>query len=250
MDLRAHQLNCVSALEQIAALCEQQNIPYFLLAGSCLGAVRHQGFIPWDDDIDIGIFNEDYERFESAVSSGLSGGFTWISNDTTLNYPRFYGKVIYQGTGCVDVFRLVPLPASTGDRKKLWKMRKILYKLYCRKFHQQYENESLFDQAASFVMSASVSKKQIVRLARWNETRFLSRQSGDYINLYSIYTLEKETIKREWLQSSSEVLFEGRYYRTVLDTDAYLTHMYGDYMKPPEENMRKLRHIDISFGSE
>lgn len=70
------------------------NIKYFLLAGSCLGAVRHKGFIPWDDDIDIGIFNEDYDRFETVLIQELPKQFTWINAKTDNLYPRFFGKIL------------------------------------------------------------------------------------------------------------------------------------------------------------
>lgn len=249
-DLRKHQLRCAKALENVAEMCDRYKIRYFLLAGSCLGAVRHSGFIPWDDDIDIGIFNEDYDKFEKHILSCLPEGYTWISNDKTSNYPRFYGKVLYDGVACIDVFRIVRLPAEKKYQKKMWMVRKLLYKIYSRKFNRIFDDETKLNYIVSKVISLFISKKQIVKIAKWNEMRFQKYPSRDYINLYSIYHMDKETIRAEWLSGESIVTFEGKQYKTVSNTHEYLTHLYGDYMKPPDKKTRQLRHIDVHFGSE
>ena len=93
-DLREHQLYAIEALEYLTQILDRNNIKYFLLAGSCLGAVRHKGFIPWDDDIDIGIFNEGYDRFETVLIQELPKQFTWINAKTDNLYPRFFGNCL------------------------------------------------------------------------------------------------------------------------------------------------------------
>ena len=249
-NLREHQLLAVKALDFVAGLCDKHDIPYFLLAGSCLGAVRHKGFIPWDDDIDIGIINDDYEAFEKIIVAVIPKEFQWISNDVNGEYPRFYGKVLdSSGIALIDVFRLVKLPDDHRKRKSLWNTRKILYKIYSRKFNRSFPGEeSMFNYIISWILSRFVSVNKIVQLSRNNEVRFKNSPSRDYINLYSIYTMEKETIKGEWVEMYSLVEFEGKKYRTVKDTDDYLSHLYGDYMRIPDDADKKCKHISVVFG--
>ena len=77
-DLRKHQLEAAEALKNIDSICKQNNIKYFLIAGSVLGAVRHKGFIPWDDDIDIGMQIPEYKKFISIIKNGLDKRYEWL----------------------------------------------------------------------------------------------------------------------------------------------------------------------------
>lgn len=247
-NLRKHQLIATEALKQFAQLCDDNNIKYYLLAGSCLGAIRHKGFIPWDDDIDVGIMNDDYRKFERIILDGLSNEYKWISNEFGGAYPRFYGKILHNGVACIDVFRIVRLPQKRKNAVSIWKMRKFLYKVYSRKFGRHFVGESTAFFLSSKLISLFLSMDQIVSLCRWNEHRY--KGDGDYINLYSIYSMERETLKKEWLDSFTEVEFEGDSYKTVSNPDEYLTHLYGDYMTPPPEKERNLRHINVEFEHE
>ncbi len=249
-DLHIHQEKAIKALECIYKLCEDNGITVLLLAGTCLGAVRHKGFIPWDDDIDVGIRNEEYCLFENLMKHiSTDSDFIWVNNDNRKHYPRFYGKIVdTQGSPLIDVFRLVRLPKSKKCRKRLWKTRKALYKLLYRKNNNgMAENEKSLSYILSLLASLFIPEKTIVKLARWNERRYLSNASEDYINLYSVYPFEKEIINADWLQHTSEVVFEEKKYKTVGDTDAYLFHLYGNYMELPPE-CERIRNHDITFN--
>ena len=85
--LRKQQERMFEMLCVIDDICVKNEINYWLSGGTLLGAVRHGGFIPWDDDIDIGIFNEDYDRFETVLIQELPKQFTWINAKTDNLYP-------------------------------------------------------------------------------------------------------------------------------------------------------------------
>ncbi len=248
-ELREHQLTARDALDEVKAACEKHGIPYYLLAGSCLGAVRHKGFIPWDDDIDIGIPEKDYERFEAMIRTELSERFSWISNRTSERYPRLFGKILCQGIGCVDCFQLVKT-ADTPKMRSLHRfIRELWLKVYLRKINCYWPGENPLFYAVSVVLAAFLSRERVLRLVHRNEARYRNCGTHFYMNINSIYSAEKETIKAEWLEPPGKVGFEGAEYQTVNDTDAYLTHLYGDYMTPPPAEKRGQHHILIRFAS-
>ena len=250
-DLRKHQLKALEALKEIDKIFKENNIQYFILAGTTLGAVRHKGFIPWDDDIDIGIFRKDKNRAYELLKNQISDEFNWIDRSIKSDFPRFYGKVIHNGAGCVDVFVLTKASNKNSQRKKQWFFRKIYYKLYKGKIGYSNKNEStaFLKRLSTFIfkiISKFFSLNFITKHNEKNELRFEDlTDNSHYMNFYSPYSMEKELIKSEWLNSSNEVMFEGDFYPTVADTHAYLTHLYDDYMTLPKESERISRHDEV-----
>ena len=96
--LRALQLVELEILREFVRLCEANGLRYYLAYGTLLGAVRHKGFIPWDDDIDVTMPREDYERFAAICGAGLPGGLRWQSYATEGHYPVWFGKLIREDT--------------------------------------------------------------------------------------------------------------------------------------------------------
>lgn len=245
---RKDQLTAYGALEEIDRIFNENHISYFLLAGSALGAVRHGGFIPWDDDIDIGIFLDDREKVSELLARELSPRYQWADRSVTPGFPRLFGKVLCNAMGCVDVFLLVKTSDAEKERKKQWRQRKLLFKLYKAKINYANQNERKDMKEKCKVLAAKtmaffVPFQSILDAIDKNERRFEYLQDpGYYLNLYSAYSLERELIRAEWLAEPSFITFEGGTYPVVKDVDAYLTHLYGDYMTPPPENQRQPRH--------
>lgn len=92
----------VEVLREVIRVCEENDIPYFSVAGTTLGAVRHDGFIPWDDDIDIGMLRDDYERFLRIAPSKLKKGYTLQHFSVEKNAPAHFAKVRKDGTEFVE----------------------------------------------------------------------------------------------------------------------------------------------------
>ena len=76
-----NQKKAVEALVELKRICDRHNIEFYLIAGSCLGAVRHKGMIPWDDDVDVGFLYDDWKKLKSVISDELQNGFSYIDND-------------------------------------------------------------------------------------------------------------------------------------------------------------------------
>lgn len=239
-----HQQKCIEALSFIQSLSEEFGLRYSLIAGSVLGAVRHGGFIPWDDDIDIGIRIEDRERFEEKVKEELPKrlpeGFTFLQTGTNNPYPRMFSKICYNGRCCIDLWPLVPT-YTHGIRAELtWYLAKLLTRAHYKKIGEESERFETLVAVFCFFMT----DKMIMRLVKHNEQKYSKSNPSAYINLYSIYSREKETILRTWLEEDAVGTFAGIRVPIVGCTDTYLRHLYGDYMVLPAPWKRANKHTD------
>lgn len=247
--LKNHQVRCKEALAFIQQLGEEFSLRYYLLAGSVLGPVRHGGFIPWDDDIDIGIRIEDLARFEELVKeylpSRLPAGFELMQSGPNNPYPRMFSKICFEGRCCIDLWPLVPTYTDGLRAKLTWYFAKIITKVHYKKIGHRITR---FVKLVN-LMSLFMSDRFVMWLARLNERKFKNRNTDAYINLYSVYRRNKETILREWLDTEATLDFDGIRVPVVGCTEAYLTHLYGDYMAQPAPWKRASRHV-ARFGVE
>ncbi len=242
-ELKEHQKHCKAALTFVEHLSKKYGLRYYLLAGSVLGAVRHGGFIPWDDDVDIGIRVEDIEQFEELTAANLPEGFTFEQSAPNHPYPRMFSKICYDGRCCIDFWPLVPTYENGFWAKITWIAAKLLTKTHYLKIGHKVGKYRKLAKIAGFFLTDGM----VMGLARWNERKFGRKKTPAYINLYSIYKREKETIKREWLDTEATAEFEGLTVPVVGCTDEYLTHLYGDYMQFPPPWKRASRH-SARFG--
>lgn len=247
VELRRHQARCVEALAFLQTLCEEFGLRYYLLAGSVLGAVRHGGFIPWDDDIDVGIRIEDLDRFEQilaeALPQRLPTGFTLEQPGVGHPYPRMFSKLCFEGRCCMDLWPLVPTKSDGATSRFIWYFSKLMTKAHYEAIgYRAYKNRTVGQLLHVFLRD-----RQAIALARWNERQLVNRNAPAYINLYSIYSRAKETIPRAWLDVPETAQFEGISVPVVGCTEAYLTHLYGDFRKLPAPWKRASRHVE-RFG--
>ena len=102
--LNEHQRTAVEALQELKRICTKHEITFYLLAGSTLGAVRHGGMIPWDDDVDVGFLSEDLDRLKEVLADELDPRFEYVSYETEPGFPRMFGKILYERQSCIDLF--------------------------------------------------------------------------------------------------------------------------------------------------
>lgn len=240
-------------LNDIHQFCTANNIRYSLAYGTLLGAVRHKGYIPWDDDIDLIMPREDYERFIKEYSSDcnevldLSKSdvckelFVKVSRKNTIMKDCLLGRKLW-GIN-IDIF---PIDNIMDNYKELLdkyhKLEKKLYR-FCPYYKgSEHKKISLFlkniIKRIVFLYPYNILriKKQINDLIRTSEK---TTKAGLLLNGYG----ENEFFDKGLFENYSTILFEGKYYNTISDYDKYLSQIFGDYMQLPPEEMRKSHHL-------
>ncbi len=265
-DVAENLHNCLLIIaNEIKRICTDNGINYFLIAGTLLGAVRHQGFIPWDDDMDIGMLRNDYDRFCSIVREKIDDNF-WVSSiDTEDNYGFVFTKIRLKGTSFreelnpegletgifVDVFPIDKLP----DGKLSGIVQKNMMKLY--KNALLYKCGYKIDYNSKSVIYRKIMKfvsKQPKDRLRDKLVHYQSRHNNEnceyYANMCSTYKYGRERFPAYSLTSLSKLPFENTEYMVPDPPTEPLKLLYGDYMKLPDEKDRVFCHVsgDISFG--
>ncbi len=240
-ELRAHQQNCLEALQFIEELSQKYNLKYRLLAGSVLGAVRHGGFIPWDDDIDVGICIEDLPAFEAKVKEHLPKKFKLFCRQADVYYPRMFTKICCDNRCCIDLFPLIPAPEDEFRAKLSWYSGRFWRKLHYVKIGHFHDSDFRMKGIAR-LLAFFLSDETILRCADRHDRRYAHKNAPTYINMYSIYSRRIETSRAEWVKKPVRMNFAGIEVPVMGGTNEYLAHMYGDYMVQPFPWDRTHRH--------
>lgn len=270
--LRKMQQIEVEMADELDRVCRKHNIRYSLDGGSMLGAVRHKGFIPWDDDMDFCMLREDYEKLK-AVSNELNPDICFFQDhDTDPNYRWGYAKLRRTGTTfvrlgqehmkyktgiAIDIFPLDDVPKSLiGQMLQdfyCFCLRKILWSEAGKVSSTGIKHVwfSLLSRIpADFVFKQEKKMAAKSRTDSPNRVRTLLFPANG--KLYHKMPLKvRYSIPKEWFTELEEYDFEGRKFYGTKDYDARLSHLYGDYMTLPPEEKRE-SHIpfsSIDFGN-
>ncbi|RSX55925.1 licD family protein [Bifidobacterium dolichotidis] len=257
-DLRIiHELQLQMAVE-VRRICEKYGIRYTLCGGSLIGAVRHQGFIPWDDDMDIAMLAKDYERFLEIAPQELDQKFAIINYENSPEMVFVNTRVICRNTVIknnagarataphevfIDIFPFDNMPDSKIKcfvHKAIEVIgRRIVY------LKTGYPlNVSLYKRIIICLLSIFVPNERCAKkLYRWNQHRFDQNNSKSVVNLCGTYGYRKETVPRRWFSQFVPVQFEGETFSAIAEYDAWLKQVYGDYMALPPENQRVHSHF-------
>lgn len=265
--LRKVQLCQLEIAKEIKRVCEENGIGYFLCCGTFLGAVRHQGFIPWDDDLDMGMLREDYEKFLEIApekldsrfcvqswhnESGYALPFAKVRMRDTL-YLEAKGKQLQENGFYVDIFPIDFAPETPEEQASHAGKLCGLYRMRLMRCHFKpwMDNDKinwkkrvgyLYYQLRSLLVSGEELAKQYDNLARSvPESEILCRQRG--LSRLDVYN-------RNWYREFAEYPFEGELFRGPKDFHAVLTAQFGDYMTLPPEGERENRHqiVKVDFG--
>lgn len=258
----------INILEEIKRICKKNNINFFLIGGTCLGAVRHNGFIPWDDDVDIGMLRCDYERFIKVCKKDLDKKYYLQTNQTDDDYPHFFckiranntlfqeklnvGKKMHQGI-FVDVF-----PFDYGSNHNIVNMflevksifiREAIFKKLGYNVIPKNAKEKImlpFIKLYSKINSLDGMKEKINKMI----SKTNKKKSNKIINLVG-YALFNDIYNADIFNEFIEHKFKNKTYKIFKNYDEYLTTLYGDYMTPPPEEERKIGHgvIKLEFNT-
>ncbi len=266
--LRRVQLTQLEIAKEIRRVCEENDIRYFLACGTFLGAVRHQGFIPWDDDMDIGMVRSDYEKFCRIAPKKLKSEYCLQTWYTDPNYSLPFGKVVKRNTVYleskktrrlqengfyVDIFPYDFVPEDVGQRSAYAGELLNIYRVKLMKSHYQPWMEE----------DRIVWKKRIGYLYYQLQSLFTSQEelAKNYDTLAvsvldSSLMVEQSALPKPYYFPSeiftefADYTFEGETFRGLKDYDTYLKVLYNDYMQLPPEDQRENRHqiVEIDFG--
>lgn len=265
--LRKVQLTLLEIAKEIKRVCEENNIRYFLYRGTFLGAVRHQGFIPWDDDMDFAMLREDYEKFCRIAPEKLGEKFVFQNWYTSRNYAQPFGKVRKRGTlyieaksgnleenGLyVDIYPLDFAPEGEADRAALAKKLVHLFRLKLMQGGYKpwmEEDRILWVKRIGYVAyqaaSLLVSRKKLIQIY---EDAALAVKDSDTLYEQSALPVAYY-FDREHYRETAMYPFEDTYFPGPKDYDAVLRSLYNDYMTLPPEDKRENRHQigTLDFG--
>lgn len=250
-------------LDVVKDFCDKNGINYFLNCGTLIGAIRHKGYIPWDDDIDLGMLREDYDKFLRLFNESNERYKAYsVENSKTHYYP--FMKVVdtstllyevYEGSSKtfvnLDVFVYDNVP---NDKKIIDKMFRTRNKNQKWQHRRLYPKEKIKGNILKRVIGR-LTKEAIRILPKGYFTRKIVKNSKRYINedtgFVGNFTGESKVVcSKKLLSEFIETEFEGRYYKIPKNYHEWLTMFYGDYMQLPPEEKRVLPHTRKAFINE
>lgn len=238
-------------LDVFVQICEENHLRYYLHYGTLLGAVRHQGPIPWDDDMDVCMPREDYEKFKRLMFPKINEGqYHIVCYELDSGMPDFlvrfqkrdtlFEAVWRSATNAIyreiwiDIFPLDNAPDKTG----------IYYAFICKRFffwRRLFRNKGLKDltnihkrrRILHFLLQP-VSQDWLFNRVNQLMQNWNKEECSNYVSWVGPYSLfRKETMPKGWFEPSTNLLYGGKYYCVPGNWDKVLTKLYGDYMTPP-----------------
>ncbi|WP_235859539.1 LicD family protein [Secundilactobacillus collinoides] len=253
---RIHHVE-LNNLKKIIQICDQLNVNYFLIGGSLLGAIRHKGFIPWDDDMDIGMLRNDYEQFAQYAPSLLKNDHYFLQTAySDKNYGFSYMKLLDRHTYIeeknnvnrarkgvfIDIFPFDRIPEDPGDQRSQLARFKLLDSRIIVKAGYRWIETPLYRH--SDLDLDDLQDLETMKHDRETIMRQYNQQSLTHIkNIASQYAYDKEIMTTNEALNLISVPFEKITVRVPKNYDAILTRLYGNYHQLPPVRQRTEKHI-------
>ena len=239
---RKLQLRILDIVKDVDKICRENDIDYYILYGSALGAIRHQGFIPWDDDFDIGMTFDNYVKFLEICEKKLDKNKYYVQTpEKEKNYYLSFSKIrdirttlIEEGNEnidivrsvYIDVFPLVGIPNNKIKERILKINRAFMLSANMNVINNKFLR-CIFD-----IILKIFGRRKILKYTNDCEYWYSIADGDGYI---------QNKIKREIYGKPKYVKFEDIMLPVPENTDKYLKNIYGDYMKIPSEEQIKFR---------
>lgn len=243
-DIRTLQLRLLRILKAFDKTCREHGLRYYLEDGTLLGAVRHGGFIPWDDDVDIMMPRPDYERLIRHSREWLPEPYEFVCFENDPKYPLQFGKVqdasttlierphlYYLGGAYIDIFPIDGVPDTEKEQQRHDRRYHRLKSLLYLTWRDPYKHGRGPASWYPLLLRRIWRPEKVQRLMREHSLRYPFEESKYVANLFDnmrgILDREKE------LGPGTPIRFEDAEFISVADTDTHLRRLFGDYMTPP-----------------
>ena len=258
-EIKIHQTALLLLLDEFDRVCRTLDIPYFLFAGTMLGAVRHEGFIPWDDDLDVMMLREDYERLLREGDSVLDQERFFLQKEFSEHWPMFFSKLRLNGTTCLEKYHprdpavhqgvymdIFPCDnaadGAMGRRLQFLASKVVIAKsLWARGYETDSVGKKVF-----MVCCRALPLRPFLRVV---QRRKKSSMVHSFLGGASRY--EKNVYPRKYFEERRETAFSGRMCPISAHSGELLTQLYGDYMRLPlpEERVCKEHAILVDLDN-
>lgn len=253
---RLHEIQ-IKILIEIIRICDKYSIKWFSVGGTTLGAVRHKGFIPWDDDIDIGMLREDYEKFLEVAPKELKEGYTLAHYKIDKNVPHYFAKVRKDNTLFVeesskkikmhhgifvDIFPHDKVPVDTGKSIKHRKKMLFFNRLFINKtttipFNKSSKLKLFINRCIKIIVKLFIGglKKEYF----YNKLdKFVKKYNSSDSNMISQSGYNQFAVKYEDILPTRAMKFENIEIQVPNNYDEILKQTYGNYMELPPIDKR------------
>lgn len=249
-------------VKNVIDICEKNNLEYFMLGGTMLGAIRHKGFIPWDDDIDLGLPRKDYDKFLEIAPKQLVNNLKMVNYKTDSNYHYYITRILDIDTkvieerieneeekytnASIDIFPLDGTPNNKILRKIYFfrvlyhrALMSLCYKDSIDKKRKRTKKEKILlwimmKLPIEKLTTAYKQKEKIDKLLK-KQDFYNSKYVGNIMGAYRT----KEIVPKEFYGKGKMYQFEDIKMNGLELFDEYLKYTYGDYMKLPAKDKRK-----------
>lgn len=250
----AHQAAMLTLLCEFDRVCKALGVSYILFAGTLLGAVRHQGFIPWDDDLDVLMLREDYDRFMKEAPAVLDTETFYLQKEFSEHWPLFFSKLRLNGTTCLEKYHPKDKAVHQGIYMDIFP---------CDNARKTALGRKLQFAASKVVIAKALDKRgyetnsgakkcfmALCRLLPRKPFLWLVKsgcKQGDTVHsfLAGAKSFSKNMYPRRYFTELDQLMFEERMFPVPADYDGLLQSVYGDYMQlpPPEQRVCKQHAI-------